>query len=441
MIFGNFFNGIGLSENDKEFFFRMVNVDVHTYPGKVKNSLALTDIDGSNIVDSKPTCSIVASNGDTFIGAGTKIFKISSGTISLVHTDTQGAVLGFGEHQGYLYYASATKLGRQTVALASSEASWSSQNDSWATFTNQDAYKPMVWVNQILCIGDGNYVAIVDETGTFNANALDVLERDIITALQNTNDYLSVGTFVASAVHQASLYAWDTYSPSWTEDYKVPERGVNMFFEMDGYSYAQIGTIGNIYQWTGERAILFTRLRDGSNTVTTGINPYGNTNLNGLTLIATDRGVFSIGHADARLRLAQIIEYVGTAGQGADLGCIEAVGSNFYLGWKSGSTYGVDKIGTTYATGVIETPLYDGKARRLRVAYGSMPANCSITARTASDGASLTAHTLVKDDEDAREYISDVDISNKSEVRAEITMVPSSVDQSTAPIISKIIIE
>lgn len=438
MIFGNFFNGIGISESDKEYFYRLVNVDVHTYTGKIQNSLALVDIDASNYVDSKPTCSIVASNGDTFFGAGTKIFKISSGVITLVHTNTQGAVLGLGEHLGYLYYASANKLGRQTVALASSQSTWSSQNDSWATFTNQTAYKPMVWVNQILCIGDGNYIAIVDENGTFNANAFDVLTQDIATALQNTNDYLSVGTFVNSAVHQASIYLWDTYSPSWTEDYKVSERGVNMFFMMDGFSYAQIGTIGNIYQWTGERAVIYTRLRDGENTVTTGINPYGNTNLNGLTLIATDRGVFSLGHASPRVPIAQVIEYVGTAGQGADLGCIEAIGSNFYLGWKSGSTYGVDKIGTNYATGIIETPMFEGKAKRMRIRYGSMPANCSITARTSSDGGSLVSHALVKDDEDSREYISDVDMSNKSELRAEITLVPSG---ATTPIISKITIE
>jgi hypothetical protein len=436
MKYGNFTNGIGISDSDSNRFYRMVNIDIHSKPGKAQCSRSLTDIDSSDLVTSKPTCSVVASDGNTYIGAGTKIFKVTSaGVISLAHTNTEGAVLGLGEHKGYIYYASATKLGRQSVSNASSEASWSSQDDDWAIFTNQKAYKPMVWVNQILCIGDGNYVAIVDENGDFNANALDVLERDIITALDNTNDYLSAGTFVSSVVHQASIYLWDTYSPSWSEDFKVNERGVNMFFQIDGYTYAQIGVIGNIYQWTGQRAVLFSRLRDGDNLVTTGINPYGTTNLNGLTLIATDRGVFSIGRADARLGLAQVIEYVGSAGQGADLGCIEAVGSNIFLGWKDGTDYGVDKIGTNYANGIIETPINYGKVSQVKVNYNAMPTGCSISSRVAVDGGSMASHTLVKDDEDFRQFRSDAFIKNKSEARAEITLNSATTN---TPIISLI---
>lgn len=441
-VYSSFYRGIGLGKNDADRFYSMVNVDVHSSTGEAKCSLALTDIDSGGAVDAKPTCSVVASDGNTYFGASTKIFKITSaGVISLVHTNTEGAVLGLGEHQGYIYYASATKLGRQSVTNASSESTWSSQDDDWATFTNQKAYKPMVWVNQLLCIGDGNYVALVDENGDFLANGLDILERDVITALDNTNDYLSIGTFVNSVVNQASFYLWDTYSPSWTEDFKLNERGVNMFFKIDGYTYAQVGIIGNIYQWTGERAVLFTRLRDGSNTVNTGVNPYGSTNLNGLLLITTDRGVFSLGHADARLPIAMVIEYVGSAGQGTDLGCIEAVGSNFFLGFKNGSSYGVDKIGTTYATGVITLPVTYGKQTKLKIDYSAMPANCSITSRVSQDSVAMASHTLVQDDEDLRQYYSSIDYSNKSTLQVEISLVPSSVDQSTTPVIYNISIE
>ena len=436
MKYSQFSNGIGISDEDNSYFSRLINIDIHTKPGKAQCSLALEDIDGGGIVTSLPTCSMVASNGDTFIGAGTKIYKISGGTETLVHTSTQGAVLGLGEHQGYVYYSTATKLGRQTVSLASSEASWSSQNDSWATFTNAKAYKPMQWVNQILCIGDGNYIAIVDENGIFNANALDILERDVITALMDTNDNLTMGTFVNSAVHQANTYLWDTYSPSWSSSDLTQERGVNMFFRLDGYWYAQIGQIGNIYQWTGQRMLLYTRLRDGDSTVVTGINSYGTTSLNGLTLIATIRGVFSIGKADSRLGLAKVIEYVSSAGQGSTLGAIEAVGSDFYLGFNNGASYGIDHISSTYAEGIIETPLTYGKMKDLKIGYNNNPANCSITAKIANDNNALASHTLIQDDEDMREYRSVNGINNKSQVKAEVELIPNSTDQTTTPVIN-----
>ena len=438
MKYSQFSNGIGISDEDNSYFSRLINIDIHTKPGKAQCSLALEDIDGGGIVTSLPTCSMVASNGDTFIGAGTKIYKISGGTETLVHTSTQGAVLGLGEHQSYVYYSTATKLGRQTVALASSEASWSSQNDSWATFTNAKAYKPMQWVNQILCIGDGNYIAIVDENGIFNANALDILERDVITALMDTNDNLTMGTFVNSAVHQANTYLWDTYSPSWSSSDLTQERGVNMFFRLDGYWYAQIGQIGNIYQWTGQRMLLYTRLRDGDTTVVTGINSYGTTSLNGLTLIATIRGVFSIGKADSRLGLAKVIEYVSSAGQGSTLGAIEAVGSDFYLGFNNGASYGIDHISSTYAEGIIETPLTYGKMKDLKIGYNSSPTGSTITAKIANDDGALTSHTMIKDDEDLREYRNVNGINNKANTKAEITLTPNPSTPTSTIVINEI---
>ena len=435
MEFGQFHNGIGLDENEQSKFHTLINVDVHSSHGKAQCSKALADLDSSGFVATLPTCSIVLSNGDTFFGVGTKIIKVSSGVVSHVHTSTQGAVLGIGEHLGYLYYATATKLGRITVALASSQATWSSQTDSWATFSNQYAYKPMVWVNQLLCIGDGNYVALVDENGTFVANALDVLERDIITALHNMNDYLTIGSLVNTAVHQASFYNWDTYSPSWTEDYKIKERGVNMFFDIDGYTYAQAGAVGNLYQWTGERAVLFMPLRDGDNTVETEVNPYGNTNINGLTLIATKRGVFSIGRSSAMMPMAMVIEYVSSEGQGAELGALEAVGSDILLGFKNNTIYGIDHISSNYAIGTIITPEADGRFNKLSVQYNSIPTGCSITAEHKPDNSSFSSIALVKDDEDRREYRSNINVNNKSTEQVKIILNPSG---ATTPVIKNI---
>ncbi len=430
--YGEFFRGIGLSESEKNKFHTMVNIDVHSKTGKAQCSKALVNIGSGHSFSKEPTCSIVLSNGDSFFGVGTKIMKVTSGVVSQVHTSSQGNVLGMGEHNGYFYFATATKLGRITVALASSQSTWTSENETWATFSNQKAYKPMVWVNQILCIGDGNYVAIVDENNDFLANALDILERDIITAIHNMNDYLAIGTFVNSAVHQASFYNWDTYSPSWTEDYKLLERGVNMFFDIDGYTYAQCGSVGNVYQWTGERAVMYLPLRDADNALETTVNPYGHTNLNGLTLIATKRGIFSFGKMSSIMPLAMVIEYVSTKGQGYATGAIEAIGSDLLVGHIDG----IDHISDNYATGVIITPETDGKINKLTVAYTSMPTGCTISAKINADNTSYSTIAMVKDDANLREYYSDVHVDNKSTVQAQISLNPATTSTPIIKLIS-----
>ncbi len=433
MILGEFYNGIGISENEKNKFHSLVNVDIHSNPGKVQCSKAMEDIDSTDIIATKPSCSIVSSQGDTFFGSGTKILKVSGGVLSQVHTSISGDVLGLGEHKGYIYYATATTLSRIAVSNASSESTWVTQVDGWATFSNQYAYKPMIWVNQILCIGDGNYVAVVDENGTFVANALDILEKDIITALHNMNDYLAIGTFVNSSVHQASLYNWDTFSPSWSEDYKVFERGVNMLFDVDGYTFAQIGSVGNIYQWTGERALKFLPLKDGDNAIATDINPYGHTKLNGLTLISTKRGIYSIGKSSSIMPLALAIEYTSVLGQGTDLGAIEAIGSDILVGYATG----LDHLSNDYAVGKIITPEFDGKLNKIKVKYVSMPTGCSISAKIKPDNSSFSSITMIKDDSDSREYFSDTTVNNKSTLQAEITLNPST---TSTPIVKSIIL-
>lgn len=432
--YGEFFRGIGISENELTKFYTMVNVDVHTSSGKAQCSKALENIGSGNNFTTEPVCSIVLSNGDAFFGVGAKIMKVANSVVSLVHTSTNGDVLGMGEHKDVFYYATATKLGKITVALASSQATWTSNNDTWATFSNQKAHKPMVWVNQILCIGDGNYVAIVDENEDFLANALDILDREVITAIHNMNDYLAIGTFVNSAVHQASFYNWDTYSPSWTEDYKLLERGVNMFFDIDGYTYAQCGSIGNIYQWTGERAVMFLPLRDANEAIETEVNPYGVTNLNGLTLIATKRGIFSFGKISATMPLAMVIEYVSTRGQGYKTGALEAIGSDLLVGHLDG----IDNISDNYATGKITIPETDGKQNKIFVGYTDMPTGCSITAKVNPDNSAYATIKMVQDDSNMREYYSDVHVNNKSTVQAEIYLNPVTTETPVIKVIKLI---
>jgi len=436
--FGSFQNGIAISKKAKGGFYSLLNIDVHSETGSATCSSAMEKASAS-LVDALPTCSVTLPDGNSFFGNMTngKMWRVTpSGGVTLVHTNTNGGNFGIGYFGGVLYYASATKLGFITAANATSQSPWTSQNDSWQTFTNTNTHPvKMVEMNESLFIPNKNLLAAVNSAGGFESASLDLQSQHSITTVIPAGTGLLIGTYVGASNNQAGIFWWDTYSPSWTiEDY-IDEPGVNMFINGDNVVYIQAGLVGNVYYWSGREAILFKRLRDAENVVTTGINPYGAANLNGLPLINTVRGIYSLGRADSSLPIAQVIEYVNSAGQGATPGALQVVGSQIFSGWGSGSNYGIDKKSVNKATGVIKTCKAVGKMKTLKVSYDSLPTGTNITAQISKDGAAFAAHTLVKDDTDEMVFKSSVDISPKKYALAEVTLVPST---TTAPVIDNI---
>lgn len=431
--FNRFTNGIGVSEWEQNAFYTLVSIDIHSKPGVAMNSLEMTRAD-SSIVDAEILCRAVVPNGDTFMGASNgKIFKVTSaGVVTLVHTSTQSVVYGIDYLDGYLYYASATKLGRIALANASSEASWSSQNDTWATFSIWSTYKAMMRQNLSLFITDGYYIASVDNTGAFSANVLDLETNQVATALHAWKIYLVIGTTKGTASAKAGIFVWDCFAPSWSDFDEINERGVNCFIDGDNVFYISIGLVGNIYYWDGTQAVFFQRLTDAGNIVVTGICPYASGNLNGLPLFATSRGIYSLGRAKSNLPVAQVIEYAQSQGQGTESVALAIVGNQVFVGCKNGSNYQIDKLSTGYAVGMIITPVALGKTTMMKVKYSSMPADGSITATMKIDNADFASRTLVKDDTDERCYKVAGDIQSKTMVLAKLLLNPS-VDKTETP--------
>jgi hypothetical protein len=437
MRYGSFTSGIGVSEYPQNYWHSIVGCDIHSKPGSITGSLAMTNADaGTAVVDALCLARVVLPVGDSFFGSSTsgKIWKVTTaGVVSLVHTNTNGSILGMGFFNGYLYYASSTKLGRIAEGVASSQSTWSSQTDSWATFTiGNTSYHPMVEQNLTLFIGDGKYVASVDAAGSFSGNALDLQTQHVITALTPYENDLVIGTIVGAYNNRSGLFRWDTYSNSWTTEDYVDEVGINCFINADETIFISIGTVGNIYYYTGANAKKWRMLKDGRTAVTTGVNAYGSGNLNGLPLLATVRGIYSLGRSDDTFPTAQVIEYVPSLGQGTTLGALATVGSQVFVSYKNGSNYGIDKLSTDKYSGFIETPIFIGKEVESVVArYDSLPASTAIAMSTSVDGGSYTSQTVEKDDEDNREYrIQDMPL-NKSTLQVRVTLTASGTTSPT----------
>lgn len=394
-VFPPFFNGENRGYEDASGYYSVTNADIHTELGMVSNQIALTT---ESSTPNESCISEIVSNGDVFFFSTTsgKVWKrTNAGVYSLVHTNTQGANVGCHAWQGYLYYATTTELGRITTALASSQSTWSSQVDTYATFTVGGTHKPMTIQGSGLYIGDGYLVAVVDQTHTFTAEALNVRTDDTISALGNSGDDLIIGTIIGNNVPFCRIYSWNRISPSWTWEDVVPEIGINTFVKADGEVIFQAGTSGQLWSW-GVGPATSTRFLKIKG-VTTSVNPYNSTEFQGRPLLAIGTKVYSIFRFDSQMPRAIACEY--TAG-----GTIKSIISNTSkLLVSDGTTVKANTSGT-YGTIVLETYEVEGSFKGVEVKYRSIEDGTTIGIETNVDNAGYVSQTTKTDTINKRVY-------------------------------------
>jgi len=345
--YSQFTVGENRSLSDQSGFFSLTNCDVHGDLGVLSNNLALAT---ESSTPNEDCISEILSNGDTFYFSTTsgKIWKrTNAGVYSLVHTNANGAHKGCKLWQGYLYYATQSKLGRITEAFASSQASWSSQVDTWNTFITAGAYKPMFTIGSGLYIGDGKNVYLVDSTHTFIVDGLDLPSQFTISSIDGVSDDLLIGTIIGANVPWCKIFLWNRISPSWTGEDVVPEVGINAFLKIDNMYVFQAGTSGQFYYWNGNQAIKFKKAKG----VTTTVNSYNTTQYKGRGLIAIGTKIYSLHRVDGDFPWALVCEYTHS-------GTIKSIIASVSDVFVSGGAV-VGHIGATYATTVIETPEAD----------------------------------------------------------------------------------
>lgn len=383
--YSTFFNGENRSKSDQTGFYSMTNGSPHTELGLFQNNLALAS---ESTTPNEPFVSEVLSNGDIIMASTTsgKIWKrTAAGVFSLVHTNTNGANKGIKLWLGYLYYATAAKLGRIAEANASSEATWSTQNDTYASFTIGGAYKPMVIIGSGLYIGDGYYVAVVDSTHTFIADALDIPSMFTISVVADIRQNLLVGTIIGVNVGWCKAYLWNRISPSWNNEYKVNEVGINCFIQGDNINLLSVGTSGQISYLGSENILKYRKIKG----VTTGVNPYNSTVYKGRPLFAVGTKVYSIHREDGDFPYAVVCEYTAPAA----ISSIIATVDNIFVSYGTGCA----SIGATYATAEIETPQAEGYFKSIEVPYESIGTGGTIGISASVDGAAYAAKTPIVD--------------------------------------------
>ena len=427
------FNMGGLADSKwagvKDSFYKIVGWDLHGSPGLLKVAQKMTKASGSKVT-AFAKVAVNSSNGRTYWFSSTdgKIWEIdSSDNITLVHTTTPAAggagCLGALEYRGTIYWATESRLHKILATDAEGAAEWTANAvEDTATFGVTDAlFHPMIEVNQVLYIGDGNQVAQVD-TATFSANALDIKSPLRIKSLGKIGTDLLIGTWVADTITKTELIRWNTWSVSFTTSDEIPETGINAFLPADNMVLIQAGIAGNIYSYDGNVMRLYKRVPgDYSPTKYGSVHPYSVGNLNGRILFgfsngsgnSTDQGVYQLGQYDGKYPYVMDMPYPISERSasafvltGIEIGAIIVSGFDVFVSWSNnGATFGIDKLDYSNKLdgAYLETRIMTidrekfSTASEFIIAYQDMPASTAIAISYDKNYAGYVASTVVDD--------------------------------------------
>lgn len=358
-------------------FYRCVGIDAHSVPGILKVRQALVKESGDTVT-ADCRVAIAVSSGETFWFSYTdgKIWRRSTtGTWLLVHTTVAGAgghgCLGAIEYDGFIYWATESRLHRIPIANIASASDWTTNKAlDWATFSITDSeFHPMVIQNLQLFIGDGNYIAKVyeDSGHQFTADALDLRTPFRVKTMIDYDIDILIGTFVNDNVNKTEVLRWDTESTSWTGTDQIEENGINAFIRDDNFMYVQAGKFGNIYYYNGQQLVDFKKIPGNWSPTKTGeiypqavtthlkVPVFGFSNASGNPAL---QGVYSFGSYSKDYNKVLDLSYPVSSGlSGVQIGAVVAVGADLLVSWKYGATYGVDVLDWSfkYASAYIET--------------------------------------------------------------------------------------
>lgn len=441
-------------------FAECVGVNGHSIPGVLTVQQKLTKNSGTTI-DEFCKVSVAASTGYNFFFSADsgKIWAESSGTYTLAYTTVAAAgehkCLGAFEHNGYIYWATQSRLHRVTIAGADDSWDAGAVSLNWQTFDVTDiAFHPMEVQDLSLFIGDGNQVASVDDAGTFNSNALDLNTPYRIKCIAKYDIDLLVGTYIADNVNSSEIFRWDTVSPSWNTSDTIPENGINAFIRDDNYFYVNAGKSGNIYIYDGQYLVDFKKIAGTYTPTAYGeIYPgsaatfdkkpvFGFSNGSGNP---AKQGVYSLGSFSRDYPKVLSLDWVISQNVVAsvEIGAILVSGLNMFVAWKEGSNYGVDKLDYTakYASAYIETTMLAQGARDIekvlqsvKAYYNSLPSSTGVTFSYSINGGSYVAMTPITDSQRNSIY-SELGVDKIGSLQIKMAFTVSS---NTAPVIEAI---
>jgi len=360
-------------------------LDIHKNEDTLSCQQAMKKESGSVVTDL--ILFIVPSSDGNAYGFGDtgKIYKRTpNGTWSLVYTDPNGKIKGAEEWNGYLYWATDTKLGRKPIPGASD---WSDAVPAWqTTLTSADWHTMLVaaGVQGALFICNKDKLAMVGYDGSFTSEAVKIIPNNITKCLISNDEDLIFGSTKADNSEEGYLWAWNTLLLAWKKRKKIPVKGVNALV-MTEAMFAQAGSNGEIFFSDLVNTLPVVAFYGGGQ-----VDPGAATNKGNLAVFGvyggTNPGIYSYGRTKKNRSFALNLDYVLTPSSVDRIGAVKMVGSDLLASWKSGTTYGVDVVDiNNKANAIYESLEFDAESperkkifTQVKLVMKPLPAGCSV---------------------------------------------------------------
>lgn len=351
---------------------------------------------------------VPASNGTTYcFGSTGSIFSRSGdGIWTFAYNDENGAIKGAAEWKlssgvNYLFWATNTSVARKELGGAeitadSGTGRWTDVSADYKTTLEPAEWHTMENVAGQINIVNGNYLATIDYSGSFNAQALNIIPGNIIQCIEERDDYVILGSKRKDQSEKGHIWSWLTTALNYVQKKKIPVKGVNALIYSE-LPLCQGGNNGELFLSDFVNATPLAELPDGSGQV----NPGGVTIDNDLAAFGfygTDYpGIWRYGRRmknrpqafDYGYRLVKTIA-------GSSISTIAAVAmidGTMLASWGTtdGSTseYGVDAVSsTTKVTAVYEALEFTNNSPHttkyfdsVKLTLAPMPASTSVAVK------------------------------------------------------------
>ena len=321
-------------------------LDIHKKLDSLSCQQAMKKESGTTVTD-LILFMVPASDGNSYhFGNSGKIYKRTpEGNWSLVYTDSNGRIRGATEYNGYMYWATETKLARKPFPGASD---WSDVNNSWQNLNSAEWHTMIAGPATAgvqgghLFICNGDKVAMVDGTGTFTPEVVKLTPDVVAKCLIDNDTDLIIGTVKKDNAQEGYLFAWNTLVMNWKKRKRIPAKGINALVVSE-IIINQAGDNGEIFFTNLVNQLPIISFPGGGK-----VNPGGVTTKGNLALFGVYGGeypgIYSYGRTAKNRVFTLNFEYALTPATIDEIGAIKMINGDLLASWKSGSNYGVDVI-------------------------------------------------------------------------------------------------
>lgn len=366
------------------------NCDIHKRRDSLSCQQAMKKESGTIVTD-LILFILPASDGNSYhFGDSGKIYKRTpAGVWSLVYTDPNGKIRGAEEWRGYIYWATATRLGRKPIPGA---ADWADANPAWQTTLDDVDWHTMVvgaGRQGDLFICNNDKLAMVDFAGVFTTEAVKIIPNNIIKCLVSNDEDIIFGSVKKDNAEEGYLWAWNTLLMAWRKRKRIPTKGINALL-ISEIMIAQAGLNGEIFFSDLVHQLPITSFPGGGYVNPGGVTTKGNLAMFGV--YGSDKcGIYSYGRVAKNRVFALNLDYVLSMNKlsGIEIGAVKMVGKDLLASWKDGTTYGVDVVDTANKANTIYEGLdFDGGRPFIKKIFSTikltmlpLPAGCSVKAK------------------------------------------------------------